>query len=769
MKKSLLPLALVLALALPAKAETLDTSWFAKKIDITATGYTGSTTLANFPMLVRLSKASGFDFSDFTDPAAELRFADASGNNLDFEIEVWDSASETALVWVSVPSLSGTATKITAFFMPSETSGLPTIYPTNVWTSAGYIGVWHLDSKNANEEYEDASGVSGPIGRLDTHLNVTGKTYADPTSATTTDYAIGSYIANNTAGLYLPAIRTANWDFGPTGLSFEFWEIPGGDWPLFFSNQSALNTSTGFGVAPAPNKFAYSMNGIGVKPANSNNNGLRQAEYWWGTAAPLSNYKTHWRHVSLVWKAENSSSNGGRFVGWPQDGVYVNSEHFYGNNSAPVTTYAATLANGFKWDTDGMYVQWATSGTGFTTKFDELRIRAVETKPDWARANYDTQNKDVSFLTYGAVENVAVVTWDVGTNGGTMVVDGNTVSTSVMTKVPSDGILVTPGTPSKDNAFFVGWNTAAAATDGLTLDNVSVSDNTTLYAIFADSLVCWFDEDGTTALNPATTGCAAGARPTRDDPVKPNTLYDRYTFQGWTPVAGGPTNATAELPVVVAGSEVSYKAVYSVEHSDKPALSFVGVRDGVVLTVDEYDGNSTLKNFPVLVRISESGIDGFHYADMRSSADGADLLFLDSDGNGLPFEIDTWETNGTSLVWVTLPELRAGTQFFMGWDSAATGKDVCDDNSWTDYTGVWHMNDPGDAYASVADSTTNALDGTAVASSQSKSDGKIGKARLITTYKENKAGQPYDSGVTVDFSGNPAKIAAVDEIGRAHV
>lgn len=365
---------------------------------------------------------------------------------------------------------------------------------------------------------------------------------------------------------------------------------------------------------------------------------------------------------------------------------------------------------------------------------------------------------------YIADEASADITWDVETNGGTMVVDDQTITTHVETKVPFDHAPVAPGMPTKTEGFFVGWNTDATASTGLDLSQISIVDDMTFYAIFADSIVRWFAEDGTTALNPAATGCAADVRPTHDAPVKPGTLYDRYTFQGWTPVSGGPTNTTAELPVVVAGSEVSYKAVYSVEHSDKPVLSFVGANHAVLLTVDEYSGDSTLENFPVLVRISESGIDGFHYADMRSSADGADLLFLDSDGNGLPFEIDTWNPAGESLVWVTLPELRAGTQFFMGWGSAATGKDACDGNSWTDYTGVWHMNDPGNGGATVCDSTTNALDGTAVATSQSKSDGKIGKARLITTYTDNKAGNPYDSGVTVDFSDSPAKIAAVDAL-----
>ena len=80
---------------------------------------------------------------------------------------------------------------------------------------------------------------------------------------------------------------------------------------------------------------------------------------------------------------------------------------------------------------------------------------------------------------------------------------------------------------------------------------------------------------------------------------------------------------------------------------------------GVKFTVAGYNGGSEVQtNFPVLVRLSESTITGFHYSDFY--ADGSDLSrvdigFVDAAGNGLAYEIDTWNTNGVSLVWVNLP------------------------------------------------------------------------------------------------------------------
>ena len=68
--------------------------------------------------------------------------------------------------------------------------------------------------------------------------------------------------------------------------------------------------------------------------------------------------------------------------------------------------------------------------------------------------------------------------------------------------------------------------------------------------------------------------------------------------------------------------------------------------------VSGYAGSSTLTNFPVLVKISEGDVPGFHYADC--AAGGADLSFRDASGNALPFDVDTWDAT-TSRAEPTSP------------------------------------------------------------------------------------------------------------------
>ena len=166
---------------------------------------------------------------------------------------------------------------------------------------------------------------------------------------------------------------------------------------------------------------------------------------------------------------------------------------------------------------------------------------------------------------------------------------------------------------------------------------------------------------------------------------------------------------------------------------------------GVKFTVAGYNGGSEVQtNFPVLVRISEAGISGFHYSDFY--ADGSDLSlvdigFVDAEGNGLAYDIDTWNPSGESLVWVRLPRMTNGTEFAMWYRCSKTGKDLNSDSVWADYTGVWHLNESGSAGTTIKDSSTNALVGAAQGLSASAASGRIGGSwRISTVYNRNAAG-----------------------------
>ena len=132
-----------------------------------------------------------------------------------------------------------------------------------------------------------------------------------------------------------------------------------------------------------------------------------------------------------------------------------------------------------------------------------------------------------------------------------------------------------------------------------------------------------------------------------------------------------------------------------------------GFDKGAMFTVAGYAADKpSLTGFPVLVRIAANSPSGFSYDDLHSKSTGDDIAFVGMDGTGLPFEIDTWDPDGTSLIWVRLPTMANGTQFVMCWGSETSGKTVCNDNPFSNYIGVWHMSE---ASGDVADSSGNGL------------------------------------------------------------
>ena len=82
------------------------------------------------------------------------------------------------------------------------------------------------------------------------------------------------------------------------------------------------------------------------------------------------------------------------------------------------------------------------------------------------------------------------------------------------------------------------------------------------------------------------------------------------------------------------------------------------------LTFSGYEGAETLRDFPALVKIPD-GLTGFDYKD--SAADGSDLAFFGADGKPLAHEIDTWDPEGDSYVWVRVPEVTKATTITARW------------------------------------------------------------------------------------------------------
>jgi len=189
-----------------------------------------------------------------------------------------------------------------------------------------------------------------------------------------------------------------------------------------------------------------------------------------------------------------------------------------------------------------------------------------------------------------------------------------------------------------------------------------------------------------------------------------------------------------------------------------------GFRSRMKITVAGYAGTNTLVNFPVLVRMHEK-IDGFEYETFASST-GGDLRFVDSTGKTLlSHEIEAWNTNGESCVWVQLPTLPpGGTTFWARWgdeDETTPPAYTSDGSTWSDgYIAVWHLAEENGPGSTTAPDSADGNDGTLQNMNPSANwvDGMIANALNFASAdnRVNVAGLGKDCGeTTISFWARP--------------
>lgn len=148
------------------------------------------------------------------------------------------------------------------------------------------------------------------------------------------------------------------------------------------------------------------------------------------------------------------------------------------------------------------------------------------------------------------------------------------------------------------------------------------------------------------------------------------------------------------------------------------------------VTFPGYTLDSTLENFPVLVRLTAVE-GGFSYG--TASVDGSDIRFALADGTILPSEVALWNPKGESQIWVSVPVLEKETSILMYWGGERDFPASQTDGSvWSaaGYFAVWHMDEASDA-ALAKDSTAGARDGTHTGTAPGQ-DGIAGRSVRIS-------------------------------------
>ena len=348
----------------------VDWTKYAHSFTVKFSGYDGSTTLTDFPVLVRISE-SRLSFPFYAKckvgKGGDLRFSDSAGNLLASEVDTWNPDGES-LVWVKVPSLNAD-TVITGHFGCSSPDA---VTPSDVWSN-GFLGVWHLGAEGSSDQPDSVAGGNSFL------LNTT---YADGVRAGTNGVAESDYgrrlMREKTDGYGAYRISdTAKKYCGFSKFTVEYWTYQDhhdvgktiGDKDLRVLYKA--NAWSAY-EAKANGKMGFSIrltSDTGTdKYVNPDNNAAKPP-------------RAAWNHTVTMFDGTDAGSSGG-------DTTHNRAVYLNGNSLA--TTATADSPGEMIQNTSTLYLGNNSGADSYRGIIDEVRLSTVTRSADWVKASYDT-------------------------------------------------------------------------------------------------------------------------------------------------------------------------------------------------------------------------------------------------------------------------------------------------------------------------------------------------------------------------------------------
>ena len=355
----------------------VDWTKYAHSFTVKFSGYSGTTTLTDFPVLVRISEAR-IAFPIYArckvPDGGDLRFSDASGALLSSEVECWNPGGES-LVWVKVPSLNAD-TVITGHFGCSSPDA---VTPSDVWSN-GFLGVWHLGAEGSSDQPDSVAG--GNSFKLITD-------YADGVRAGTNgvaglaaafhqrDDGYGAYRISDTAKKYC----------GFSKFTVEYWTYQDdhdvgktiGDKDLrvlFKANawsayEAKANGKMGFSIRLTSDSGTD-------KYINPDNNAAKPP-------------RAAWNHTVTIFDGTDAGSSGGDTT---------HNRAVYLNGNSLTTTATADSPGEMIQNTSTLYLGNNSGTDSYHGIIDEVRLSTVTRSADWVKATYDSIANNDQFAVY---------------------------------------------------------------------------------------------------------------------------------------------------------------------------------------------------------------------------------------------------------------------------------------------------------------------------------------------------------------------------------
>lgn len=344
--------------------------------ELKVNGYAGSSTLENFPVLVKLAEydesagtgIKGFDYDDLSAPetGADIWFSsDAAGDNvIPHEIDEWHKDG-TSLVWVSLPTM----TQGTSFYLHYKDDTPPEYAPSNVWLNAKYAGVWHMNEPDGNVADATGHGLTAvPSGacKADSVREDAGAIGGCRQNAMGTR---GS--GNDTTWLKVSNSKALNVN-GKATIScwFKLRTNTENNCSRVYSSKSGYSDGSGF-----CGETATGGGSITLRAGGGNGYGLT-----------LSGYG-NWNHMVVSY-----------------DGSSLRAWHDGGANAV-----SSTCSSIGSISTDiGLGCNRGGNEPSLNGWMDEYRLRSVASSADWAKAEYQTATSD-SFVTASDVFDASMM------------------------------------------------------------------------------------------------------------------------------------------------------------------------------------------------------------------------------------------------------------------------------------------------------------------------------------------------------------------------
>ncbi len=693
----------------PVNVSVVNLAQWVHRAPITFSGYTNGETLTNFPALVRIgTNIDGFAWTQFSDlNGSDLLFVDNRGLLLAHEFDsgtnpVWTNADGIGSVWVQVPELTGSTT-ITAYW--GRVVAERPAYTTNgaVWT-AGYVGVWHLGDRadsTANRVHGTGGTSTSVAGRVGGGQQLNGLTDSidlpHSSAMNNQSLTISGWINPSVAGQALAAL----FDYDHATVPTQGWVIQSED------------------ANGAGHYYLAYCNGSGFEPAGSI-----------GAGQGVSLVNGQWQHIAYTKTDATVRGYRNGAVTWtPGTAGNATVSYVFGRH--------ARIGN-------AVSSQFVRPAKGI---FDELRVANVPRSPAWIWAEYNNAASNATFAVPGTVSTYVISnpppTVAVAAQALPATVTGTTATVTVLGDDDTGAAALSytwsaGGSPPAPVSFTPNNNLAAthATATFTTAGNydLQVVIRDPFDATVTSTVAVVVQQTATTAqVSPASVVVhpnarqqfTASARDQFGDPMASQPAFGWGVTGGGSvdasglftagPVAGGPYTVTA-----TAGA-LSGQATVSVGSAQWMRVGFAGYTNRT----------EVLTNFPVLLVFSNK-VQGL------TSTNGYDLRFVTNltDTASLDYEIESWNTNGPSYVWVRLPALPPDGS---GWiwatwgDPARTNQLPCTTNGavWeAGYQGVWHFATNG-ANLSMTDSTANRNHAVAGAGTPAPGSGRIGHGAAL--------------------------------------